>query len=112
MNFLEAVDHIVETAAGEIEVPNFGNSCQKTIWMCGRDAGIKRARKHLRHNISEPMPHLKSAPTYIRRNFGVEHSNAWLLGHEAAVEHIEMKMNAFLFKATHGQIMVAVLNGK
>jgi hypothetical protein len=110
MNFLETVDQIVETAAGEIKVPNFERAYQKTIWMSGRNHGIKRARAHLRHNISEPMPHLKTAPKGIQRDFGVEYANTWLMGYESAVKHMEMKMNAFLFKITHGQIMVAVLN--
>lgn len=104
MNFLEFAENVITEAPGKIRSIKTTNGYHKALWMQGRDCGLKRARQAVRHNTNEALPHLKTAPQAIRKDLGVD-AELWLAGYEAAIGHVEKKINVFFFMATNGQIL-------
>lgn len=98
---------IVEDLRGKVEMPEIQNPYLRTVWIMGRNAGAAMVRNHVRHKVSEPLRTLKVAPKAVRQEMGPVAADVWINGYNAPVEFVQMKINAFLFRATHGQVMVA-----
>lgn len=102
--------NLVEDLRGKIEMPEITDSYLRMVWVMGRDAGASKVRTHVRHNMNERLPYLKQAPKALRQQLGQTGSDVWLNGYNAAVEYVEVKVNAMMFYATQGQALVARFN--
>ena len=100
---------LVEDIAGEIKVPDTLGAYERAIWIEGRNVGIKHGRAHVRHNVTQAMPHLKTAPKNVVKFLGGEKiAKIWLAGYETAINHIEAKINAAIFSVTRGAVIQAI----
>ena len=108
-NMMTELLDLVEDLRGKIEIPEITDAYLRMVWVMGRDAGASKIRTHVRHNMNERLPYLKQAPKALRQQLGQTGSDVWLNGYNAAVEYVEVKVNAMMFYATNGQALVARL---